>query len=366
MSLTTDVSVSLEQSYSVTIGRNLWDEVSKFCAENYSTRKVIIVIDEEVHSLHGDSVKTAFSGIFDQVYLHEIPQGEKSKSISQWNKSLDTVLKISIERSTPLFAIGGGVTGDLGGFVASTALRGIPLIHMPTSLLAMVDSSIGGKTGINHETGKNLIGAFYQPDAVFADVNFLETLPAEEWINGLSEVLKYAAIEDPSLFELSAECVASGFEPSEKWTGIIQKSAGIKVGVVSRDALEAGTRAFLNFGHTFGHALEKKAGYGTISHGEAVLVGMLAACKASTELGGDLQIDKFNEFLDLYSIQLDEDEIPIDSLIESMKQDKKVLEGNIRLVLLKEWGQPFLHTCKDDQLLKHAWQYAYDIINNKS
>lgn len=366
MSLTTEVSLSFEQRYSVTIGRNLWNEVSKFCAENYSPRKLIIVIDEEVNRLHGDTVKSAFSAIFEQVYLYEIPQGEKSKSISQWNKTLDAVLKKGIERSTPLLAIGGGVTGDLGGFIASTALRGIPLIHMPTSLLAMVDSSIGGKTGINHGTGKNLIGAFYQPDAVFADVNFLQTLPAEEWINGLSEVLKYAAIEDPSLFETLAECVASGFEPSEQWTRIIQKSAEIKIGVVSRDVLEAGARAFLNFGHTFGHALEKKAGYGTISHGEAVLVGMLAACKASTELGGDLRIDRFNEFLDLYSIQLDEDEIPIDSLIESMKQDKKVLEGNIRLVLLKEWGQPFLHTCNNEQLLKHAWQYAYDIINNKT
>lgn len=365
MSHTTEVSVSLEQNYSVTIGRNLWNEISEFCSKNYSSRKLIIVIDEEVHRLHGDSVKASFSEIFGQVNIHEIPQGEKSKSLTRWNKTLDTILKSGIERSTPLVAIGGGVTGDLGGFIASTALRGIPLIHMPTSLLAMVDSSIGGKTGINHKTGKNLIGTFYQPDAVFADVNFLETLPAEEWVNGLSEVLKYAAIEDPALFDLTSECLSSGFTPSENWARVIQKSAGIKVDVVSRDTLEAGTRAFLNFGHTFGHALEKKAGYGTISHGEAVLVGMLAACHASKELGGEIQADRFMEFLDLYTIELDENEIPIDSLIESMKHDKKVLDGNIRLVLLKDWGKPYLHTCKDEQLLRDAWHFAFDLINNE-
>ena len=364
MSLTTEVTASLEKKYVVTIGRHLWDEVARFCRDNYSTRKLIISVDEQVYRLHGDVIEKECSRIFDKVHLQKIPQGEKSKSTVHWNKALDSILKEGIERSTPILAIGGGVTGDLSGFVASTALRGIPLIHMPTTLLAMVDSSIGGKTGINHETGKNLIGAFYQPDAVFADVNYLQTLPEEEWVNGLSEILKYAAIEDSSIFDLAADCVASGFHPSELWINIIQRSARIKIEIVSRDTLEAGIRAYLNFGHTFGHALEKKAGYGTISHGEAVLVGMLAACRASNMLGGNLDIDKFDDFLDLYSIQLDEPEIPIDGLIESMKQDKKVQDDKIRLILLKDWGQPFLHTCSDRQLLKDAWKFAYEKINN--
>lgn len=237
---------------------------------------------------------------------------------------------------------------------------------MPTSLLAMVDSSIGGKTGINHETGKNLIGSFYQPDAVFADVNYLKTLSEEEWVNGLSEILKYAAISEPSLFELASECVASGFEPSESWTKIIAESARIKSEIVSHDALEAGKRAFLNFGHTFAHALEKKAGYGTISHGEAVLVGMLAACWASNELGGNLDPELFNDFINLYSIQLDKQSMPIDGLIDAMKHDKKVEDGQIRLVLLKDWGSPYLHTCTDEQLLSGAWDYAYRTINENT
>ncbi|MGK7368960.1 MAG: 3-dehydroquinate synthase [Candidatus Halalkalibacterium sp. M3_1C_030] len=366
MSLTTEVSVSINQNYDVSIGTDLWDDLSSFCHQTYSLEKVIIIIDQNVNRLHGEIIKDKCSEIFDELQVQEIPQGEQSKSIACWNKNLDSVLKSGIERKTPLIAIGGGVTGDLGGFIAATALRGIPLIHMPTSLLAMVDSSIGGKTGINHETGKNLIGSFYQPDAVFTDVNYLDTLPKEEWINGLSEILKYAAIKDPSLFKLAAECVASGFQPNELWTKIIGKSAKIKIDIVSLDTLESGKRAFLNFGHTFGHALEKKAGYGTISHGEAVLVGMMAACKASNEIGGNVQTEVFHDFLNLYSIDLDEDAIPINGLIDAMRHDKKVQDGKIRLVLLEDLGRPYMYTCKDDRLLQDAWQFAYRTVNENS
>ncbi|NGP76874.1 3-dehydroquinate synthase [Balneolaceae bacterium YR4-1] len=363
MSLTTEVSVSIEQQYAVTVGTNLWSEVGSFCKKHYTPEKLVIIIDEYVNSLHGERVHKECSELFNELEIIEIPRGETSKSISCWNKTLDAVLKSGIERKTPLLAVGGGVTGDIAGFVAATALRGIPLIHMPTSLLAMVDSSIGGKTGINHETGKNLIGSFYQPDAVFADVDYLETLSEKEWVNGLSEILKYAAISDPSLFELAYDCVSSGFQPGALWTKIIGQSAVIKSEIVSHDTLEAGERAFLNFGHTFGHALEKKAGYGTISHGEAVLVGMLAACKASNELGAEVPPEIFDDFLDLYSIQLEELTIPIDKVIEAMQHDKKVQNGNIRLVLLKDWGRPYLHTCTDERLLREAWNFAYRTIN---
>ena len=366
MSLTTEVSVSIEQQYAVTIGADLWSDVRSFCSNHYSLNKLVIIIDAHVNRLHGEAVRRECSAIFDELSIVEIPRGEQSKSIACWNKTIDAVLKSGVERKTPLLAVGGGVTGDLGGFVAATALRGIPLIHMPTSLLAMVDSSIGGKTGINHETGKNLIGSFYQPDAVFADVNYLKTLSEEEWVNGLSEILKYAAITDPSLFDLALECVDSGFRPNELWTKIIGESAGIKSDIVSYDALEAGRRAFLNFGHTFGHALEKKAGYGTISHGEAVLVGMLAACRASNKLGGNVRPEIFEDFIDLYSIQLDKHSMPIDGLIDAMKHDKKVQDGQIRLVLLNEWGSPYLHTCTDDGLLTDAWNFAYRAINENT
>lgn len=358
--------MSIQQQYAVAVGSDLWNEVRSFCEEHYSSKKLVIIIDAYVNSLHGETIHRECSALFEELDIVEIPRGEQSKSVSCWNKTINAVLKSGVERRTPLLAVGGGVTGDLGGFIAATVLRGIPLIHMPTTLLAMVDSSIGGKTGINHETGKNLIGSFYQPDAVFADVTFLETLSEKEWVNGLSEILKYAAISDPSMFELAYACVDSGFRPGELWMKIIAESAAIKSEIVSHDVLEAGRRAFLNFGHTFGHALEKNAGYGTISHGEAVLVGMLAACKASNELGGNVPPEIFDEFLKLYSIPLDEQEIPIDNLIDAMRQDKKVKDGNIRLVLLKEWGSPYLHTSTDDRLLRDAWNFAYQTINENS
>lgn len=353
----------MNQHYRISVGRNLWKQVREFLSKNYTAAKLIIIIDEEVERLHGESIRVGCSDLFDDIQFNVIPRGEQSKSVDQWKSSLDAILGKGTERTTPLLAIGGGVTGDLAGFVAASALRGIPLIHMPTTLLAMVDSSIGGKTGINHNVGKNLIGSFYQPQAVFTDVEYLSTLPREEWINGLSEILKYAAIHSPSIFDSARECIAEGFKPSEKWQKLISRSASIKVEVVEKDALESGVRAFLNFGHTFAHALEKNAGFGTISHGEAVLVGMLAAAFVSEKVGGKVTPNRFNDFIELYSIQYEASSTKISELIETMKQDKKVKEGNIRLVLLKEWGEPYIYTCNDEQFLHKAWEFALRTIN---
>lgn len=363
MSLTAEVLVSVDQSYNVHIGRNLWEVFRSFCSENYSSQKLILLIDEEVHRLHGNKVESECESFFQEVLTTTIPQGEQSKSISMWNKCLDKLLKEGVERSTPLLAVGGGVTGDLSGFVAATLLRGIPLIQMPTSLLAMVDSSIGGKTGVNHQSGKNLVGAFCYPDVVFADTVFLTTLPEEEWINGLSEILKYAAISDPSLFDDIAACVASGFTPSDSWTNLIGLSASIKIDIVSKDVMESGIRAYLNFGHTFAHALEKNAGYGTISHGEAVFIGMLAAQKVSRMLGGKLKAELFDPFIDLYEIDPAITSLNIDDLTDTMGRDKKVEDGKIRLILLKEWGYPYIESCNDSELIHEAWNFAFKKIN---
>lgn len=364
MSLTIDVPIAVDQSYTVTVGRDIWESFKSFCSETYSPHKLVVVIDEQVQELHGSIISEQCSAYFEELQFCPVPQGEKSKSVGMWNKMLDSVLAEGVERSTPLLAIGGGVTGDLAGFVAATALRGIPLIHMPTSLLAMVDSSIGGKTGVNHPTGKNLVGSFYQPAAVFTDPDFLQTLPQKEWINGLSEILKYAAISEPSLVDSIARNVSAGFEPSENWTRLIAKSASIKCTIVSKDSLESGIRGFLNFGHTFGHALEKNAGYGTISHGEAVFIGMLAAQKASTMLGSPLDMEFFDPFIDLYNISPDITSLDVDELIDTMGRDKKVENGNIRLILLKEWGTPYIEICKEPKILKEAWQFAFERCNN--
>lgn len=356
---TINVQVTSELSYPITVGDDIWKKFHSFCADNYSSQKLVVIIDERVHSLHGENIQQQCQVYFDQCVFLTVPEGEQSKSTGQWNKLVDSVLKEGVERTTPVLVVGGGVTGDVGGFTAASVLRGLPLIHMPTSLLAMVDSSIGGKTGINHTTGKNLIGAFYQPDAVFAGVNFLETLDRSEWINGLAEILKYAAIQDPSLFDQAAGLVQQGFTPSENWVNLISKCAAIKADIVQQDMLEGGVRAVLNFGHTFAHALEKQAGYGTVSHGEAVFTGMLAAVYVSRQQGAAIEYTRFAPFIPLYDIHLNKKTTEIDKLLELMTRDKKVKGGKIRLILLEDWGTPCIRECEDSELIRDAWQFAF-------
>lgn len=358
MSHSIEVDLQRRHSYKINVNSGLWDQIIDFCSNRYSARKAFIVIDSKVNKLHGETVEMQLQRYFETTHLLEVPEGESSKSISQWQQLQNQLLENGVERSTPVFTIGGGVTGDLGGFVAASALRGIPLVHIPTSLLAMVDSSIGGKTGINNPVGKNLIGAFYQPDAVFADVNFLKTLEGGEWIGGMAEMLKYAAIDSPDLFDALQQALEKGFEPSQLWTELIRKSAAVKARVVQQDELESGTRAFLNFGHTFGHALEKQSGYGNISHGQAVYVGMLAAVHYSKALGAPISKARFTPFNALYPVRLPDD-VMIPDLIKAMRYDKKVKNDVIRLVLLNDWGEPFIETGTDETLLKESWQAAF-------
>lgn len=358
-----DLDISLKKRYSIHIGFDIWKKLLKHFRASYSPRKIFIIIDENVNKLHGDKIKSQCGRYFQACHIIEIKAGEKSKSLNVWKYLLDELLQKKVERATPLLAVGGGVTGDLAGFVAASALRGIPLIHMPTSLLAMVDSSIGGKTGVNHTNGKNLIGAFYQPDIVFAHLSFLKTLPREEWVNGLSEILKYAAIRRPGLFD-QLETATENFCPNEQWEQIIYRSAQIKSEVVEADAHEAGQRAILNFGHTFGHAIEKLAGFKAVSHGEAVFAGMLAAVHLSKKLGAPVDPARFHPFKTLYNINLEG--IRSELLIEAMYTDKKVKNETLRFVLLKEWGEAFIKKTNDKRLLKDAWQAALDELKTSN
>ena len=362
MSNIIDVDISLQQQYQIVIGEQLKQSFANFCESTYATDNIFVLVDERVHGLHAKRIKN-FLSCFDNYHLMEVPEGEASKSVSQWSQIVDEVLNEGLERGTPLLAIGGGVTGDLGGFVASTVLRGIPLIHMPTSLLAMVDSSIGGKTGVNHTTGKNLIGAFYQPDAVFADIAYLETLEQKEWVTGMAEILKYAAIRNPEIFEEVEELVHQPHTPKQRWAKVVEESARIKTDIVEEDALEAGKRAYLNFGHTFGHALENVSGYGALSHGEAVFVGMVAAAHFSSELGHPVDDAPFQPFISLYQQQMDELPQNVDELIDAMKSDKKVKNNTLRLVLLNGWGSPYIYECTDHSKLQSAWEYALAQFN---
>lgn len=351
-----------KDSYAIHIGRNLMGELVDYIASSYGTEKILLIIDQNVHKYHNSRIEGAFEETFNKVLTYIVPPGELSKSLNQYARIIDFILNEGVERGTPMVAFGGGVVGDLTGFVASSVLRGLPLIQVPTTLLAMVDSSIGGKTGVNHDTGKNLIGAFYQPKAVFADVEFLESLPQKEWVNGLSEILKYALIEQPALLEeLSMLTHHNSFSPSEEWSSVIRKSAEIKVDIVQRDVKEGGIRAFLNFGHTFAHVLERIGNYEEFSHGEAVFAGMFAAVKASNLLGiGVVSEALLEPFVPLYSIHLANVKETPEELTNLMLLDKKVKGGAIRLVLLEEPGKPVVQSVEDLAPIYHSWSYILD------
>ncbi|MGB0346102.1 MAG: 3-dehydroquinate synthase [Balneolaceae bacterium] len=351
------VSTHTSDKYRYHVGMGLLDEACSFISNTFGNRKLIIIIDRNVHLHHISRIQEVFEPVFKKVLTYVVPPGEKSKSLDQLSSILDSVLKDGVERKTPILAIGGGVIGDLSGFVAASVLRGIPLIHMPTSLLAMVDSSIGGKTGINHSTGKNLIGAFYQPKAVFADIEFLDTLPEKEWVNGLSEIIKYGMIESPDILETLKSLTNEGkFARPKDWMNVIKQSAEIKINIVQRDVLEGGVRAYLNFGHTYGHVIEKAGKYVNFSHGEAVFAGMFGAVSASNESGHQMDIEHLNTFKSLYDIDLSN--LPdIETLIKWMHHDKKVDQNEIRLILLKDLGNPFIQTVQDEELLTKSWSY---------
>jgi 3-dehydroquinate synthase len=362
MSDSISVSTSSNSQYNLYFGNDLSNDLEEFI-RTFTSNKAFLMVDAFVLEHHRHHFESVLSKKFADLHIFQVPRGEQAKNMSVYKEALDFVLNHGAERKTPLFAIGGGVTGDLSGFVASTVLRGIPLIHIPTTLLAMVDSSIGGKTGVNHETGKNLIGSFYQPEAVFADVHYLQTLPKREWVNGLSEVLKYGMIEAPDILNSVKDLIKEDrFTDGLAWLPLIQKSAKIKTEIVHEDVLEAGKRAILNFGHTFGHVLEKEGGYGQYSHGEAVYAGMVAAVHASNHLGAKIDLANLLQFKPLYNFELSTINKTPAELVEMMKSDKKVKDGQIRLILLKKSGLAYVYEVADNTFVQMAWKHTLNIF----
>lgn len=349
-------------SYKAAVGKNILEaELADFLQDKQAD-KLFVLIDENVFEHHWVWIQPILSAHSEKLFHMTVPEGEGSKSVGFWSKTLDFLLHEGIRRNTPLFVIGGGVTGDLGGFTAATALRGIPLVHIPTTILAMVDSSIGGKTGVNHSTGKNLIGSFYQPERVIADIRFLDSLPKKEWINGLSEILKYGAIRDEKIFSEAEIFLEQNLQSidSKKLIDLIAKCIKIKADVVEEDEFEGGIRAFLNYGHTFAHALEKACEFDTISHGEAVFLGMLAAQKLSNLTGADLQATKLAPYRSLYNFRVSKDELSYERLNDYMKSDKKRTDKHIKFVLLNDWQQPEVKTVKDNKFINQAWDVVFN------
>ena len=317
----------------------------------------IVVTDENVGALHLRPLEGPLLDNGWRLIKVVLPPGEGTKALAPLETIYDRALAAGIDRQTPLLALGGGVIGDLAGYAAATLLRGLPLVQLPTSLLAQVDSAIGGKTGVNHPIGKNLIGAFHQPRLVCADLSTLVTLPDLEWHSGLSEVVKHALIADPGFAtDLERDWQALMAREPSVTASTVQRAAAIKAMVVAEDEREAGLRAILNFGHTFGHAIERVAGYGRFSHGEAVAIGMLAALHASARRHADLPLEKLDALVHRIPVRRSIADLEIARLMDAMRYDKKVRGGQLRLVLLRRLGQAYVADDISAAEVVSAWE----------
>jgi 3-dehydroquinate synthase len=332
-------------AYPILIGRGLLSQPELITA-HLPLPEVVVVSNEVVAPLYLPLLKSGLVARGVKVLSVVLPDGEAHKNRDSLNRIHDEMLKHRCERKTTVVALGGGVVGDLAGFAAATFLRGVPLIQVPTTLLAQVDSSVGGKTGINHPLGKNLIGSFHQPTLVLADTDTLNTLPPREFHAGLAEVVKYGLIRDPEFLHwLDQNLEALVAREPAALAHAIYESCRNKAQVVAADPLETtGLRALLNLGHTFGHAIEAGAGYGTWLHGEAVGMGTLLAADLSAQMGwiSDADVALVVRLFKRCGLPLISPNLGVDRYLELMASDKKVEAGKIRYVLLKALGEAVL------------------------
>jgi 3-dehydroquinate synthase len=325
--------------YPITIGSGLLSDQS-WLRNQIPAGDLMVVSNSTVAELYLARLAAGFPGR--RIAECILPDGEQYKTLQTVGTVLDALVDHKLNRDAIVLALGGGVIGDIAGFSASCYQRGVRYIQIPTTLLAQVDSSVGGKTGVNHRAGKNLIGAFHQPSAVIADTDTLATLPDREYAAGLAEVIKYGCIWDTGLFDwLDQNLSTLKARGSEALTHAIARSCEIKAMVVAKDERENGLRAILNFGHTFGHAIEAATNYHTYLHGEAVAIGMLMAADMSRRLGlidGAVQ-ERIRSILTRAGLPTTAPRIGAARALELMRMDKKVLAGTVRLVLLEELGR---------------------------
>ncbi|WP_373896798.1 bifunctional shikimate kinase/3-dehydroquinate synthase AroKB [uncultured Massilia sp.] len=352
----TTLNVDLgERSYPIVIGRGLLDDGALLDRHiGAGGGKVAIVTNTTVAPLYLDKVAAPLRAGGRDVVPIVLPDGEEHKNWQSLNLVFDALLANKCDRKTTLVALGGGVIGDLTGFAASSYMRGVPFVQIPTTLLAQVDSSVGGKTGINHPLGKNMIGAFYQPRAVIADTATLDTLPARELSAGLAEVIKHGAILDAGFFDwIEANVGKLVARDHAALAHAIARSCEIKADVVRRDEREGGLRAVLNFGHTFGHAIEAGLGYGAWLHGEAVGCGMVMAADLSHRLGlvDAASVARVRRLAQAAGLPVVAPDLGAQRWIELMEVDKKNEGGAIKFILLKPLGSPSVTTAPPEQLL---------------
>lgn len=353
------VSVQLpHHSYDIVIEPGRLDSLGAITAQRSPHARCALISDSNVGPIHGprafESLKAAG---YSPVATH-VPAGESHKNLETVRKLYATILDARLERLSPVVALGGGVIGDTVGFVASTYLRGVPFVQCPTTLLAMVDSSVGGKVGVNVPQGKNLIGSFYHPTVVVVDPLVLQTLPPRELRCGLAECVKHGVIRDETLFEFIRENHAKiqAIKPGTI-TELVQRNVAIKAAIVMEDEKETGVRAHLNFGHTFAHAIEATAGYGRIEHGEAVALGMVAATHLAVESGlckAPLR-DRIVGLLNTIGLPTRAELPEIDVLMQAMALDKKVKDGKLRFVLPLRMGEVAVTSDVGPGLVREAW-----------
>ena len=340
------ISVNLpSNSYNILISSDSLSQLGSEMKQLNLGTKVLLVSNPEIFDYYGQTCLQSLENAGFETYTHLIPAGESYKKLQSIEKIYDTALANHLERSSTLVALGGGVIGDMTGFAAATWLRGVNFVQVPTSLLAMVDASVGGKTGVNHPQGKNLIGAFYQPKLVFIDPSVLKTLPVREFRAGMAEVIKYGIIWDADLFtklEQAEDIDSFASINQELLQTILVRSTQAKADVVSQDEKEAGLRAILNYGHTIGHAVESLTNYQQFVHGEAVAIGMVAAGQIATAMGLWTEAEANRQDKLIAKTKLPTQippQLDINAILETLKSDKKVKAGKVRFILPTQIGE---------------------------
>lgn len=351
-----------QQSYDVVIAPDSLVQLGHWLQPLQLGQKVLLVSNPMIFRRYGAAVVDALTTAKFQVSTCLLPAGERYKTLASIQKIYDVALRERLERSSTILALGGGVIGDMAGFAAATWLRGIRFVQVPTSLLAMVDASIGGKTGVNHPRGKNLIGAFHQPRLVLIDPQVLATLPIREFRAGMAEVIKYGVIRDADLFEAleaANRLDQQRYLSAELLQDILTRSCQAKAEVVSQDEKEAGLRAILNYGHTIGHAVESLTGYRLVNHGEAVAIGMVAAGQIALamNLWDQTAVDRQTQLIQKAGLPT---QIPtgldIEAAIVALQADKKVLDGKVRFILPTQIGQVKITDQVDADLIRQVLQ----------
>lgn len=349
-----------ERSYDIAIGSDSLGEVGEHIKSFGLSPKIVLVSNPTVFSIYGERVSVSVKKAGFNPFTVIIPDGEEYKDLLWVQHIYDELLAAKLDRSSALVALGGGVVGDITGFAASTYMRGISYIQVPTTLLAQVDSSVGGKTGVNHKLGKNMIGTFWQPGLVWVDVETLKTLPKRELLAGIAEVIKYGVIRDKELFnfiEANREKILN--LDSNILTHIIKRSCEIKAEIVSKDEREAGLRAILNFGHTIGHAIETVTEYKRFLHGEAVAVGMCVESRLSLMLGliNAEQVSRIESVIRAFGLP---SEMPahmdINGLLSSIQLDKKATAGELKFILPEKIGSVRIYKGVAEKSIKEVLQ----------